>query len=98
MAIERITLPSGLLLARGSILRVTTADVCASFKVASVRLTSHGAVLDVVEVAGVLAVEPSVAHYEAQIRRGVQPKVAEAATCKRFRIHRATLHRRRARQ
>jgi hypothetical protein len=91
MIIQELMLPDKI--ERGAILRICSATVCLSFKIT--RLRAGRAQL--AEVAGSLAVDPVVAHYERLLER-CQPKVAEAKTCKRFKIHRATLHRRRARR
>jgi hypothetical protein len=97
MDIHELILPEDMALPAGAIFKVCGPVACEQFKVMRVRLTAAGAVHRLAEVAGILAVDPVVAHYERLLER-CQPKVAEAKTCKRFKIHRATLHRRRARR
>jgi hypothetical protein len=77
---------------RGQIVKLCTGAVCISFKITGRRKL----VINVVEAAGSLALDPMVAYYDERIRAGDLPKVARAKACKKYKLSRRRFFQRKA--
>jgi hypothetical protein len=95
-AISEIVMPQGTALDRGDTFTICNGALCIQYRVRAVRATARGVVAKLVEVAGSLAVDPMIAYYDARLRAGDLPKVAQAKACKKFKLKRRQFYNRKA--
>lgn len=76
---------------RGALLEACDGRACVRYRVARVRTTKRGLVLQLAEVAGVLAVDPAVAYHDELLAAGETRKYALLEVGRKFGIKRRAI-------